>query len=105
MAHVLAMIELNYSNNTIHAKNVLEQGLWHCRTSPQLLLAMALCEQQLGNKNAARDIFERSLNVDQRYAQAWQIFGVMEMQAWNLRTAKTLFEEFFHPWRTLAYLW
>lgn len=92
LAHTLSMIELNVNNNAKLAKSVLEQGLWHCRNSPQLLLAMALCESRMGNENGARDIFERSLRADQRHAQAWQAFGVMEMRAGNFRTAKTLFE-------------
>jgi len=37
-------------------------------------------------------MFERSLTADQSHAQAWQAFGVMEMQAGNFWTAKTLFE-------------
>jgi len=92
LAHTLAMIELNCNNNAVHAKNALEQGLRHCRNSPQLLLAMALCESRLGNENAARVMFERSLTADQGHAQAWQAFGVIEMQAGNFMTAKTLFE-------------
>ena len=92
LAHTLAMIELNVNNNAKQAKKCLEQGLWHCRNSPQLLLAMALCESRMGNENAARDMFEKSLTADQRHAQAWQAFGVMEMQAGNFKTAKTLFE-------------
>ena len=92
LAHTLAMIELNCNHNAISAKDALERGLWHCRNSPQLLLAMALCESRLGNEKAARTMFEKSLSADQRHAQAWQAFGVMEMRAGNFRTAKTLFE-------------
>jgi len=92
LAHTLAMIDLNVNNNAKHAKEVLKQGLWHCRNSPQLLLGMALCESRLGNDNGARDMFERSLMADQAHAQAWQAFGVMEMRAGNFRSAKLLFE-------------
>ena len=92
LAHTLAMIDLNVNNNAKHAKEVLQQGLWHCRNSPQLLLAIALCESRLGNENGARDMFERSLMADQAHAQAWQAFGVMEMRAGNFRSAKMLFE-------------
>ncbi len=92
LAHTLAMIDLNVNNNVKHAKEVLQQGLWHCRNSPQLLLAMALCESRLGNENGARDMFERSLMADQTHAQAWQAFGVLEMRAGNFRSAKLLFE-------------
>ena len=53
---------------------------------------MALCESRLGNEKAARGMFERSLTADQGHAQAWQAFGVMEMQAGNFKNAKTLFE-------------
>ena len=92
LAHTLAMIDLNVNNNAKHAKDVVQQGLWHCRNSPQLLLAMALCESRLGNDLGARDMFERSLMADQTHAQAWQAFGVMEMRAGNFRSAKLLFE-------------
>lgn len=92
LAHTLAMIDLNVNNNAKHAKEVLQQGLWHCRNSPQLLLGMALCESRLGNDNGARDMFEKSLMADQAHAQAWQAFGVMEMRAGNFRSAKLLFE-------------
>ncbi|KAL7451764.1 hypothetical protein ACHAWC_003562, partial [Mediolabrus comicus] len=92
LAHTLAMIDLNVNNNAKHAKDVVQQGLWHCRNSPQLLLAMALCESRLGNDLGARDNFERSLMADQTHAQAWQAFGVMEMRAGNFRSAKLLFE-------------
>ena len=92
LSHTLAMIELKCNNNPLAAKDVLEQGLWHCRNSPQLLLAMALCELRLGNENTARTMFERSLRADQCHAQAWQAFGFFEMMAGNFLTAKTLFE-------------
>jgi tetratricopeptide (TPR) repeat protein len=92
LAHTLAMIDLNVNNNVKHAKEVLQQGLWHCPKSPQLLLAMALCESRLGNEIGARDMFEKSLMADQTHAQAWQAFGVMEMKAGNFRSAKLLFE-------------
>ena len=92
LSHTLAMIELKCNNNPLAAKEVLEQGLWHSRNSPQLLLAMALCESRLGNENTARAMFERSLRADQCHAQAWQAFGFMEMMAGNFHTAKTLFE-------------
>jgi tetratricopeptide (TPR) repeat protein len=92
LAHTLAMIDLNVNNNAKHAKDVVQQGLWHCRNSPQLLLAMALCESRLGNDLGARDMLERSLMADQTHAQAWQAFGVMEMRAGNFRSARLLFE-------------
>jgi tetratricopeptide (TPR) repeat protein len=92
LAHTLAMIDLNVNNNAKHAKEVIQQGLWHCRNSPQLLLAMALCESRMGNENGAREMFERSLMADQTHAQAWQAFGVLEMRAGNFRSAKLLFE-------------
>jgi len=92
LAHTLALIELNWNNNPTRAKSVLEQGLWHCASSSQLLLAMALCESRLGHDSAARSMFEKSLMADQCHAQAWQAFGVMEMRAGNFKAAKTLFE-------------
>jgi tetratricopeptide (TPR) repeat protein len=92
LAHTLALIELNCNNNPTCAKSVLEQGLWHCGSSSQLLLAMALCESRLGNDAAARSMFEKSLMADQCHAQAWQSFGLMEMRAGNFKSAKTLFE-------------
>ena len=69
LAHTLAMIELNVNNNAPEAKKALNRGFWHCRNSPQLLLAMGLFESRLGNEEGARDMFERSLTADQRHAQ------------------------------------
>ena len=92
IAHTLGMIELNCNNNAKAAKEVLNQGLWHCRSSSPLLLGIALCESRLGNEQNARDMFERAIKADESHAQAWQAFGVMEMRAGNYRSAKTLFE-------------
>ena len=92
LAHTLSLIELNCNNNPVGAKVVLEQGLKHRHNSPQLLLAMALCELRLGNEKVARTMFERSLSANPNHAHAWQAYGVMEMQCGNFRAAKTLFE-------------
>lgn len=92
LAHTLSLIELNCNNDPMGAKAVLKQGLRHRHNSPQLLLAMALCELRLGNETLARIMFERSLSANPNHAQAWQAFGVMEMQGGNWRAAKTLFE-------------
>lgn len=92
LAHTLAMIELNCNNNAKVAKQILNQGLWHCRSSSPLLLGVALCESRLGNEQNARHMFEQAITADESHAQAWQAFGVMEMRAGNYRSAKTLFE-------------
>eukprot|EP00804_Cyclotella_cryptica_P026116 CCRYP_013017-RB/>CCRYP_013017-RB protein AED:0.05 eAED:0.05 QI:1151/1/1/1/0.8/0.66/6/25/770 len=92
LAHTLAMIELNCNNNAKVAKQILNQGLWHCRSSSPLLLGVALCESRLGNEQNARQMFEQAIKADESHAQAWQAFGVMEMRAGNYRSAKTLFE-------------
>jgi tetratricopeptide (TPR) repeat protein len=92
IAHTLAMIELNCNNNPKAAKDILKQGLWHCRSSSPLLLGVALCESRLGNEQNAREMFEKAIKADESHAQAWQAFGVMEMRAGNYGSAKTLFE-------------
>ena len=92
IAHTLGMIELNCNNNAKAAKEVFNQGLWHCRSSSPLLLGIALCESRLGNEQNARDMFEQAIKADESHAQAWQAFGVMEMRAGNYKSAKTLFE-------------
>lgn len=92
IAHTLGMIELNCNNNAKMAKDVFNQGLWHCRSSSPLLLGVAQCESRLGNEQNARATFERAIKADESHAQAWQAFGVMEMRAGNYRSAKTLFE-------------
>lgn len=92
LAHTLAMIELNCNNNAKAAKEILNQGLWHRRSSSPLLLGKALVESRLGNEYGARDMFEQAIKADPDHAQAWQAFGVMEMRAGNYRSAKTLFE-------------
>jgi tetratricopeptide (TPR) repeat protein len=92
LAHTLGLIELNCNNNPKAAKEILEQGLWHCRSSSQLLLGVALCESRLGNEQNAREMFEQAIKADESHAQAWQAFGVLEMRAGNYGSAKTLFE-------------
>ncbi len=91
LTHTLGMLELN-SNRAIEAKMVFESGLERHVNSSQLLLGAALSEVKLGNEDAARVLFERSVNVDRKHAQAWQSWGVMEMRAGNYKIAKTLFE-------------
>ena len=68
LAHTLALIYLS-NNNAVQAKETVKIGLLHCRNSPQLHLAMGLCESRLGNANAARLGYERSLTADQSHAQ------------------------------------
>lgn len=91
LTHTLGMLELN-SNRAAEAKIVFESGLERHVNSSQLLLGAALAEVKLGNENTARNLFERSVNVDRKHAQAWQGWGVMEMRAGNYKVAKTLFE-------------
>lgn len=92
IAHTLAMIELNCNNNAKAAREILDEGLWHCRSSSPLLLGVAQCESRLGNEQNAREMFEKAIKADESHAQAWQAFGVMEMRAGNYGAAKTLFE-------------
>ena len=91
LTHTLGMLELN-SNRALEAKLVFEAGLERHGNSSQLLLGAALAEVKLGNEDAARSLFERSVNVDSKHAQAWQSWGVMEMRAGNYKIAKTLFQ-------------
>lgn len=87
----LGTIELN-CNRPLEAKKIFESGIEQHGNSTQLLLGAAWSELKLGNDDAARNFFERSVNVDRSHAQAWQSWGVMEMRAGNYITAKTLFE-------------
>lgn len=87
----LGTIELN-CNRPLEAKKIFESGIEQHGNSTQLLLGAAWSELKLGNDDAARTFFERSVNVDRSHAQAWQSWGVMEMRAGNYNTAKTLFE-------------
>ncbi len=57
------------NGDAAEAREALERGLRLCRNSPQLLLAMGLCEKRSGNEEGARDMFERSLAADQGHAQ------------------------------------
>ena len=91
LTHTLGMLELN-SNRAAKAKVIFESGLERHMNSSQLLLGAALAEVKLGNEDAARRLFERSVNVDQKHAHAWQSWGVMEMRAGNYKVAKTLFQ-------------
>lgn len=91
LTHTLGMLEMN-RNHPIDALKVFSDGINRYGNSSQLLLGAALCEISLGNEKKARALFERSVLSDERHAQAWQAWGVMEMRGGNLRSAKTLFE-------------
>ena len=91
LAHTLGMLELN-SNHVSEATAVFHEGIARYGNSSQLLLGAALCEAKLGKEDSARNLFERSVEADNRHAQAWQAWGVMENRAGNITTAKTLFE-------------
>jgi Tfp pilus assembly protein PilF len=91
LAHTLGMLQLN-SNHVSEATAVFHEGIARYGNSSQLLLGAALCEVKLGKEDSARNLFERSVEADNRHAQAWQAWGVMEYRAGNITTAKTLFE-------------
>jgi tetratricopeptide (TPR) repeat protein len=102
--HTLGMLELN-SNRPSDALAVLQEGINRCGNSSQLLLASALCEVKLGKEDAARVLFERSILVDKKHAQAWQAWGVMETRAGNYKTAATLFKCGIRSTPTHGALW
>jgi len=93
--HTLGMLELN-RDNAAEARQVFLNGLellhGNTSSSSQLLLGVALAEVQLGNPDEARVYFEKSVQVNERHAQAWQAWGVMEMRQGNFATAQTLFQ-------------
>jgi tetratricopeptide (TPR) repeat protein len=91
LSHTLGMIELN-SNRPVIAREIFQDGVQRCGNSSRLLLGAALSEMRLGNEDAARALFERSIMVDRKHAQAWQAWGVMETKAGNFKTASTLFQ-------------
>jgi tetratricopeptide (TPR) repeat protein len=91
LSHTLGMIELN-SNRPAIARQIFQDGLERCGNSSRLLLGAALSEMRLGKEDAARVLFERSILVDKKHAQAWQAWGVMETKAGNFKTASTLFQ-------------
>lgn len=91
LSHTLGMLELN-SNRPSNALEVFTDGIERYGNSSQLLLGAALCEAKLGKEDRARALFERSVLNDNKHAQAWQSWGVMEMRAGNFSTARKLFD-------------
>ena len=91
LAHTLGMLELN-SAKPVEALEVFMDGINRYGSSSQLLLGAALCEAKLGNEAKARSLFEKSVVADERHAQAWQAWGVMEMRAGNWNNSRTLFQ-------------
>jgi tetratricopeptide (TPR) repeat protein len=91
LMHTLGMLELN-SNRPADALEVFEEGLDKCGKSSPLLLGVALCQVKLGNEDEARVYFERAVKCDDRHAQAWQAWGVLEMRAGRYKAARELFE-------------
>lgn len=90
MEHTLWMLKLN-SHRLERAKSVFENRIKRHGDSSQLFLGAASCEVRVRNENGARELFQQAVNADQKYAHAWQTWGVMEMRAGNLMVAKTLF--------------
>jgi len=91
LTHTLGMLELN-SAKPQEALAIFTDGINRYGNSSQLLLGAALCEAKLGNEGKARSLFERSVVADERHAQAWQAWGVMEMRAGNWNNSRTLFQ-------------
>eukprot|EP00977_Amphora_coffeiformis_P001226 scaffold256_cov159-Amphora_coffeaeformis.AAC.7 len=91
LTHTLGMLELN-SAEPKEALTIFTDGINRYGNSSQLLLGAALCEAKLGNEAKARSLFERSVVADERHAQAWQAWGVMEMRAGNWNNSRTLFQ-------------
>lgn len=89
--HTLGMLELNSNRPTI-AKDLFQEGIARFGNSSQLLLGAGLCFVKLGNEDAARSLFEKSVLTDRKHAQAWQAWAVMESRAGNFKTATTLFK-------------
>ncbi|VEU37611.1 unnamed protein product [Pseudo-nitzschia multistriata] len=92
LSHTLGMLELN-ANNPASALTIFEEGLERCGNSSQLLLGAALSEMRLGKFEAARDLFGRSVLADEKHAQAWQAWGIMETKAGNFDQASSLFQK------------
>jgi len=91
LSHTLGMLELN-SNRASSALKIFEEGIHRCGNS-QLLLGAALSEMRLGKEEAARSLFERSVYADEKHAQAWQAWGVMETKAGHFNRASALFQK------------
>jgi Tfp pilus assembly protein PilF len=91
LSHTLGMLELNSNRPTI-ALEIFRDGIERCGNSSRLLLGSALCEMRLGKEEAARNLFQRSVLIDKRHAQAWQAWGVMETRAGNFKKASTIFQ-------------
>jgi tetratricopeptide (TPR) repeat protein len=91
LAHTLGMLELN-SHRPAVALEVFVDGMQRYGNSSQLLLGAALCSVQLGDEKSARTWFEQAVSADEKHAQAWRAWGMMEMRAGNWKTAQTLFE-------------
>lgn len=91
LSHTLGILELN-SNRPAIALEIFQHGIHRCGNSSRLLLGAALSEMKLGKEDAARSLFERSVSVDKKHAQAWQAWGVMETKAGNFKQASSLFQ-------------
>ncbi|KAL3919789.1 MAG: hypothetical protein SGILL_003577 [Bacillariaceae sp.] len=91
LSHTLGMLELNSNRPTV-ALEIFQEGIERCGNSSRLLLGSALCEMRLGKEEAARNLFQRSVLVDKRHAEAWQAWGVMETRAGNFKKASTILQ-------------
>ena len=91
LTHTLGMLELNH-HRPVHAYDVFMDGIDRYGNSSQLLLGAALSLLKLGKERQARDYFEQAVTSDERHAQAWQAWGMMEMRDGNYKTAKVILE-------------
>jgi tetratricopeptide (TPR) repeat protein len=90
LSHTLGTMELN-SNRPSEALEVFTEGIERYGNSSQLLLGAALCGVKLGKPEFAAQLFERAVLADSKHAQAWQAWGVVEMRAGHIRSARKLF--------------
>ena len=91
LTHTLGMLELNH-HRPLHAYEVFLDGIDRYGNSSQLLLGTALSLVKLGKERQSRDYFEQAVTTDERHAQAWQAWGMMEMRGGNYKTAKVILE-------------
>jgi hypothetical protein len=62
---------------------------------PVLLSAMGYIEQQHGNTNEARDLYERALKIDPLLNDAATNLGILDARSGNLRQAVALWQQAF----------
>lgn len=91
--HSWALLEAERCN-FLKAGKLFENGHENDRTDAGLVASWAAMEgKELGNVARARDLFQKTVDIDGQFGAALRAWGVLEMETGNRNQARDLFEK------------